>query len=163
MYLCLNKISFMKKVFPYIFSVLLLFISLNTFATFCNTAGSLVSVKKTKSGHTEYVIFTIKKPTNVKTTVSNATPPFIEDASGNTLTIQGCKYKQLVLNGVDWTCTIHEYLSNATSLIRQVKRTGQFEGVISYVVGYKCNPASKFVFYSYSAGAYMKYVMRFRY
>lgn len=159
----MNKTTFMKNIYPLLFSILLVFISFNTFATFCNTAGSLVSVKKTKSGRTEYVIFTIKKPTNVKTTVSNATPPFIEDASGNTLTIQGCKYKQLVLNGVDWTCTIHEYLSNATSLIRQVKRTGQFEGVISYVVGYKCSPASKFVFYSYPAGGYMKYVMRFSY
>jgi hypothetical protein len=128
----------------------------------CSEPNSLVSVRKRKSGRTEYVIFTMKNPVTATTTTSNATPPFHADGSGNIVNVRGCRYKKVKFESIEWTCKVRELFSGATYLVRQVKSLGQFEGQIEYVIGYRCNTQSV-VSYSYQDGGMTKYVVRLRY
>lgn len=139
-----------------------LFLAGDTIAQACNKPNSLVSVTKRRSGRTEYVIFNLKKPTNSSAVVSSAKPPFFEDGSGKKLTIKGCRFKSVKFENIEWTCSISNSFSRYTYLVNQVKKTGQFEGLVEYVIGYRCNTRSV-VSYSYDAGVYRKCVVRFTY
>jgi hypothetical protein len=152
----------MKKALLFLSVIFSLGFSEESFAQRCNQANSLVSVTKRKSGRTEYVIFTLKMPVTASTAVSNVSPPFTQDPSGNPVTIAGCKYKKVRFTNIIWQCTIAENFSSSTYLIRQVKKTGQFEGIIEYVIGYRCN-ATSVVSYDYIEGAYKKFVVRLKY
>ena len=127
----------------------------------CNKPNSLISVTKRKSGKTEYVIFNLKKPVTSTPALSTVSPPFTKDGSGNKLTIKGCRYKQVKFENIDWMCTITNQLNAYTYYINQVKKTGQFEGVITYIIGCSCNTKSV-VSYSYDDRDIMKFVVRFK-
>ena len=147
---------------PILFTFLSLFLLTETFSQNCNQPNSLVSVSKRKSGRTEYVIFSLKKPATTSPAVSTVSPPFAEDGSGNTITIAGCKYKKVRFENIVWTCTISNQFAASTYLVRQVRKIGQFEGLIEYVIGYRCNTKSV-VSYSYDDGSLKKFVVRFKY
>lgn len=141
--------------------LLSLFISMESFSQYCSEANSLVSVRKRKAGSTEYVIFNLKNPATTTSEVTDATPPFTADGSGNTVNVTGCKFKRVKFSSITWTCQTRLNLSSSTSLIRQVKRLGQFEGQIEYIIGYRCN-AQNIVSYSYDDGDLKKFVVRFK-
>ena len=151
----------MKKIFLSAVFMAILLIADDVIAQNCSQPNSLTSVTKRKSGRTEYIIFDLKRPTNVSPTVQPAKPPFTEDPSGKTLTIKGCRYKKVRFNDLVWQCTISENFSNSTYLIQQVKKTGQFEGIIEYVIVYRCNTRS-ITSYSYNEGSLKKFVVRLK-
>jgi hypothetical protein len=131
------------------------------FAQNCNEPNALVSVRKRKTGHTEYVIFTLQNPVTATNTITGATPPFTQDPSGQTVHVSGCRYKKVSFRDIVWTCKVKEIMSN-TYLVKQVKNIGQFEGHIDYVIGYKCSTKSV-VHYQYTTGNLTKLVVRLRY
>jgi hypothetical protein len=79
-------------------------------------------------------------PQNVE--VTNETPP-IENYSGNNLHMKGKAFKGVHMNMVSWTCNIAENFKAKTSTIKDVKNSEQFEGYVTYVIGY--TPKSKYV------------------
>lgn len=112
----------------------------------CSASGSIIQVKKFRLGAFEYVDFIVQRPpkSNFSWAVTSpAGPTFTEDPSGNTITIVGPKYKQIEFRNVEWMCTI-PYVSLPTTRIKAVKKIGQFEGIVTYVVGYM-GPISKYV------------------
>ena len=131
------------------------------FAQDCNEPNALLSVKKKKSGHTEYVIFTLENPVTATNSVTVVTPPFIGDPSGQTIHISGCKFKKVSFKNIVWTCKVKEIMGY-TFLVKQVKSIGQFEGHIDYIIGYRCT-AKSVIYYQYSVGNLTKLVVRFRY
>ena len=143
-------------------TLLCFFLLTDSYAQNCSETNSLISVRKRKTGRTEYVIFTLKNPVTASTIMSNANPPFHADGSGNVVTVTGCKYKKVKINPVVWTCKVVESFAATTYLIRQVKSIGQFEGTIEYIIGYRCNTKS-IVSYSYEDGDFKKYVVRLKY
>ena len=126
----------------------------------CNEANSLLSVRKRKVGSTEYVIFTLMKPATSLVEVTDAQPPFIQDGSGQTVHVSGCKFKKITFKNIVWTCKT-KIISGSTSLVKQVKNIGQLEGIISYIIGYRCNTKS-IVNYDYDDGDKKKVVVRLR-
>ena len=143
-----------------IITLLLIFLFTQCYAQNCDEPNSLISVRKRKSGKTEYAIFTLKKAVIANNTITDAQPPFIQDGSGNTINVSGCKYKQLTFKNLVWTCKSKE-IWGTTTIIRQVKHIGQFEGVITYVIGYRCT-AKSVADYEYYDGDYKKVVVRIK-
>ena len=143
----------------FIFS-LLVFTFLESYSQTCNESNSILSVRKRKVGKTEYVIFTLKKPVKAQIEVDDDQPPFIEDASGETIKVRGCKFKRVKFGNVIWTCQ-SKMISATTNLIKQVKIIGQFEGQIVYIIGYSCE-AKSIVHYEYDDGNKRKIVMRIK-
>ncbi len=131
------------------------------FAQNCNESNALLSVRKRKTEHTEYVIFTLQNPVTATHTISAATPPFTQDPSGQTIHVSGCRYKKVSFRDIVWTCKVNEIIGN-TYLVRQVKNIGQFEGHIDYVIGYRCS-ARSVINYQYTIGNLTKLVVRLRY
>ena len=107
------------------------------FSSPCTAAGSIVSVRNTSVGQYEYVRFKVKLPVNAgfNFAVSTATPPFIQDPSGNTITVSGSKFKKIRFENVFWTCTISEQFSLPKTAIKGIKQISQFEGIVEYVIG----------------------------
>ena len=126
----------------------------------CNEANSLLSVRKRKVGSTEYIIFTLMKPSITSVEVIDAQPPFIQDGSGQTVHVSGCKFKKITFKNIVWTCKT-TVISGSTSLVKQVKNIGQLEGIISYIIGYSCKTKS-IVNYVYDFGDKRKIVLRVR-
>lgn len=133
----------------------------SAFAQPCGTPGSIKRVKNTKIGIYEYVVFDVRRPPNPQYSITTATPPFTEDGSGDPVTVAGNKFKQIRFTGVFWTCGIKEIFSLPRTAIKGVGKTGQWEGVVTYVVGYRT--ASTYLgAYYYDVGSIRKVVMRFR-
>ena len=86
-----KKIKTMKT----ILCLLSVFFLIECTAQNCNEANSLLSVRKRKVGSTEYVIFTLIKPATTTIDVADAQPPFIQDGSGQTVHVSGCKFKKV--------------------------------------------------------------------
>lgn len=129
----------------------------------CGEPSAIAKVRnRAPSGPYEYVVFDfIKPPTLPSFTVKIVSPPFIEDPSGNPVTIAGGKFREVRFDGVVWTCKIAEVFALPKRSIKGIRRTGQFEGVITYVVGVRRQ--SKFTgSYSYDAGSIRKIVLRVR-
>jgi len=103
-----------------------------------NDPGSIRSVTKARSGNFETVTFEIYDG-NPDVTVSNAKPPF-EGYGGKHLRIPGKAWKEVLLRGIFWTCKIKENFAAATRTITGIKQTEQFEGQVSYVIGYTAKP-----------------------
>lgn len=139
---------------------LLVFTCLQGYSQTCNEANSLFSVRKRRVGKTEYVIFTLMKPVNAKRNVIDDEPPFIEDPSGETVTVRGCKFKRVKFENIIWMCT-SKMIFGSTSLVKQVRRIGQFEGQIEYIIGYSCQ-AKSVVHYEYDDGNKRKLVVRIK-
>jgi hypothetical protein len=143
--------------------IILLGLAETAVAAPCSEANSIAKVRnRAPAGTYEYVIFNFVKPPNLPNfTVKTVSPPFIEDPSGKTITVAGSKFKEVRFDSVVWTCEIAESLNLPKRAIKGIKRTGQFEGVITYVVGIRGR--SKFAgSYSYDAGAVAKIVLKVR-
>ena len=143
-----------------ILCLLSVFLLIECSAQNCNEANSLLSVRKRKVGSTEYVIFTLMKPATSSVEVTDTQPPFIQDGSGQTVHVSGCKFKKITFKNIVWTCKT-KIISGSTSLVKQVKNIGQLEGIISYIIGYRCNTKS-IVNYVYDFGDKRKIVLRVR-
>ena len=100
----------------------------------CKDPGSIRSVTKARSGNFETVTFLINDG-EPEVTVSDVKPPF-EDYGGKHLRIPGKAWKEVLLRGIFWTCTIKHNFGAPTSTITGIKQTEQFEGQASYVIGY---------------------------
>jgi hypothetical protein len=132
-------------------------------AAACGPSGSIVRVKNTSIGAFEYVVFKFHKPPTVPAyTVTAVMPPFTEDPSGNTIIVAGSKFTQVRFDGVFWTCAIAQNFVLPRTAIKGIKRTGQFEGVVSYVIGRRAS--SHYISnYSYDSGpGYRTIVIKYR-
>lgn len=130
----------------------------------CTAPNTLVKVYKTRTANYEYVIFKLKKNFTGTYSVTPIIPPIPFDEGGVTPNppVSGCKHLSVVFTEIDWMCVTNQQTGLYTTRIKDVVRTGQFEGVISYAVGYQC-PSSKFLgHYAYDDGSYRKVVLRFR-
>jgi hypothetical protein len=129
----------------------------------CNAANSIAKIKNTSSGNFEYVVFDfIKPPTLPNYSVTTAVPPFVHDASGNIITVNGSKFKKVRFQGVVWTCSIQEALTLPKTAIKDIKNIGQFEGVITYAIGYRASSLYQGT-YSYNGSASVrKIVLKFK-
>lgn len=131
------------------------------YAAPCTAPGSIKKVKKTRNATHEFVVFDVVMPPNPNYTVSSTNPPFIEDPSGNPISIVGPNYRKIRFTGVNWMCTIAQNFTTSTVTIKGVKKTGQFEGIVEYVIGYR-NPSSRYVTtYYYDVGPIRKVVLAF--
>ena len=120
---------------PVAFAALLLAPALAQAAP-CAEPNAIVSLRNTASSHFEYVIFKYQQPPNLPSyTVTAATPPFTQDGSGNTVHVGGAKFTRVRFDGVVWTCAIAEHFHLPRAAIKDIKSIGQFEGVITYIVG----------------------------
>ncbi len=131
-------------------------------ATACTATNSITRITNTSpAGLYEYVIFDVKTPSPTYQ-VASKSPPFTFDPSDDPVPVAGVKFKQVMFPAVYWMCTIPELLHLPKTQVKDVKRTGQFEGVISYVVGYQT--ASKYVTtYHYAVtSTRSKVVMKFK-
>ncbi|HPY39539.1 MAG TPA: hypothetical protein PLM98_03380 [Thiolinea sp.] len=114
-----------------------------TQAATCTAANSITNISNTSpTGLYEYVIFDLKTHTP-SYNVASKTGPFTFDPSDDPVPVTGVKFKQITFPSVYWMCSIPESFSLPKTQVKDVKRTGQFEGVVSYVVGYQT--ASKYV------------------
>jgi hypothetical protein len=133
----------------------------SAFASPCGSPGSIKRVTTTQLGNYEEVVFEVRRPPNPRYSVTTVTPPFTFDGSGEPVTVAGDKFKRIGFTGVVWTCSIKETFSLPKKAIKDVKRTGQSEGVVLYVVGYRA--ASTYVGTSYvDVGPIRRVVMRFK-
>ena len=128
----------------------------------CGLPNSIISVRNYASHGFEYVRFKYRKPPALPTfAVTAATGPFTEDPSGNPVTITGPLYTQVQFRGVEWTCTIVKQLSLPRRAVKAVKSIGQFEGVITYIIGRSA--ASHFISTSsYNLGSFRMIRVKFK-
>jgi hypothetical protein len=104
--------------------------------TRCTEKGSIRSVTKARSGNFETVTFEFNGtslPQNRE--VTDETAP-IENYSGKNLHMKGKAFKGIHMNIVPWTCSIAENFKANTATIKDIRNTEQFEGYVSYVIGY---------------------------
>lgn len=150
-----------RRLFPIltVFGMLLMFAG-TTFAANCSEPGSILKVSKSRIGNYEYVVFRVMMPPDPSYTVTTASPPFVEDPSGNTVSIPGPNYKSVKFTNVVWTCTIPQSFG-PTRTVRRVRNIGQFEGIVEYIIGYR--PGWKYAGnYTYDVGSVRRVVVRFR-
>jgi hypothetical protein len=139
----------------------LLILASAAFAAPCAGPGAILRVRNTVSGNYEYVIFDYIRPPAATYSVTTVTPPFIGDGSGDNITISGNKFKQIRFTGVVWTCKINEIFSLPKTAIKGIKSTGQYEGVVTYVVGYR-NASTYIGASSLSIGSMQRVTMKFK-
>lgn len=109
----------------------------------CTEDGSIRSVTKARSGNFETVTFEINGDTLPgKIEVTNEKPP-IRDYGGDNLHMKGKAFKGVHMSMVMWTCSIRENFKAKTSTIKDVRNSEQFEGYVTYVIGYSSR--SKYV------------------
>jgi hypothetical protein len=127
----------------------------------CTEPGSIRSVTKARQGNLETVTFEYigrKLPDVVE--VQDKKPP-ITNYGGETLHIKGNAFKSVHMHLVGWTCKIRENFKTRTSTIQDIRQTEQFEGYVSYAIGYSAK--SKYVGKSVvRAGRITKLVLKFR-
>jgi hypothetical protein len=89
-------------------------------------------------------------------------PPFTEDPSGNPVSVAGSKFTEVTFQSVYWMCEIAERFHLPKRAIKGIKQTGQFEGVVSYVIGRRAS--SHYISnYSYNSGpGYRSIVIKFK-
>jgi hypothetical protein len=131
--------------FPTLLGAAFLALPAAAHAAACGPANSIVSVRNSSIGAFEYV-----------------SPPFIEDPSGNTIIVAGSKFTEVRFDSVYWFCTIAQNFHLPKTAIKGIKRTGQFEGVISYVIGRRAS--SHYISnYSFDSGpGYRSIVIKFK-
>jgi hypothetical protein len=126
----------------------------------CTEQGSIRSITKARSGNFETVTLEIvgRLPDSVE--VTNADAP-IENYSGDNLHMRGPYFKSVSVHIVAWNCRIRENLGSPTRTITGVKQTEQFEGYVSYAIGYTSK--KKYVGYTNANGTKTsKVVVKFR-
>ena len=102
----------------------------------CSEPGSIRSITKAVSGNFETVTFElVGRGLPDKVEVGDVKPP-IENYGGDNLHMRGRAFKSVFFAMVPWTCEIRENFKAKTSAIRDIKQIEQFEGYVSYVIGY---------------------------
>ena len=127
----------------------------------CTEAGSIRSITKARSGNFETVTFEfVGNGLPEKAEVRDVKPP-IENYGGDNLHMKGRVFKSVFFAMVAWTCDIRENFKAKTSTIRDIKQTEQFEGYVSYAIGYTAK--SKYVGKSVVHGKRTtKFIVKFR-
>jgi hypothetical protein len=76
--------------------------------------------------------------------------------------VAGSKFTEVRFDSVYWFCTIAQNFHLPKTAIKGIKRTGQFEGVISYVIGRRAS--SHYISnYSFDSGpGYRSIVIKFK-
>jgi len=136
-------------------------VAVNAYSEPCTEAGSIKRVTKTASGNFEYVMFEFIKPATPTFNVRTEHPPFESDGSGDPVPVKGRYFRVVAFHGVMWTCDIRENLSAKTRAIMDVRNIGQFEGDVSYAIGFrkKTNFVSTYV---QEDAKYKKYYIKFK-
>jgi hypothetical protein len=127
----------------------------------CTEEGSIRSVTKGRSGRVETVTFElVGRGLPSKVEVRDEKPP-IEDYGGENLHMKGRVFKSVFFGIVPWMCDIRESFKAKTTTIRDIKQTEQFEGYVSYAIGYtaKNKYAGKSVVYGRRS---TKVIVKFR-
>ena len=127
----------------------------------CSVPGSILRVKNTHIGNYEYVVFDYRRPPNPHYAVTTVTSSFTEDEGADPGTVNGPRFRQIRFTGVYWTCSIAQNFFVPDVAIKGLKKTGQFEGVVTYVVGFRSGSIYLGTYY-YDVGSIRKVVMRFR-
>jgi hypothetical protein len=104
-------------------------------AASCNGPNSLVRVSNSSIGGFEYVNFKFKTPDALQFFTTNVMPPFVEDPSDLPIHVNGGHWTKIQFRGVDVFCSIPQYFSLPRPAIKDIKKTEQFEGQISFVIG----------------------------
>lgn len=127
----------------------------------CTEAGSLVSARTSAKGRHEFAVFTFKLPADVRWSVEAASPPFVEDPSEAPIAVAGSKFTEVTFRNVTWMCEVKETFQTPRQAIVDVKRSSQFEGIISYIIGR--SEASRFIsVYSFDTPTSRVVVVKFR-
>jgi hypothetical protein len=116
------------------------------FSQDCNDPNAILTIKKNRIGSYEYVIFNIRNPFSGNYTIRSATPAnfdFDEGASAGT-TVVGCRYQRIQFTQMNWFCTPIRLQSGGITTIKEIKNAGQFEGYMTFIIGYRC-PASRYL------------------
>lgn len=121
---------------------MLLVLSIFSFGQNCTERGSIKRVANAKTGNFETVTFEVNSA-NPDYTVETAHPPFTLGESDKTIHIRGKYFKSIYFKSVAWTCRIAESLSTPTNTIMDIRNTEQFEGYVTYTIGYRTK--SKYV------------------
>ena len=148
---------------PLVLSLMLLAAPALAQTAACNEPNSIVRVRNTSIGVNEYVIFKFKKPPALPDfSVMSVRPPFTADGSGEPVSLRGALFTQVKFRGVVWTCKIAENFRLPRAAIKDIKNIGQFEGIITYVIGRRA--ASRYrASYSYnSPGGLRSIVVKYR-
>lgn len=128
----------------------------------CTATNSITRITNTSpAGAYEYVIFDLRT-TSPNYQVSSKLAPFTFDPSDDPVAVAGVKFKQIMFPSVYWMCTIPELLSLPKIQVKDVKRTGQFEGVVSYVVGYQATNKYVTTYHYPVTSTRSKVVMKFK-
>jgi hypothetical protein len=155
----------MKTVFKYfllIVFVIIQFEGIKLNAQQCVDPNSLLKYKNSRIGPNEYVIFIFKRPTSFTYSVNTCTPPFISAQSGEPVTVAGDKFKKINFSNVVWMCqSVNNISLYSGGKVKGVSCIEQFEGEISYVVGYRSNVTYRGTYY-YNSGNKKYVVMKFR-
>jgi hypothetical protein len=102
----------------------------------CNTPNSMIKVSNSRVGLRELVQFQIKAPLTGSFTITAGNgPSFIQDGSGDPITVRGNRWTDVVFRGMDWMCSSHTRFALPKPVVKDIKNIGQFEGQIEYVVG----------------------------
>ncbi len=126
----------------------------------CAEVGSIISVTKARSGHFETVTFLVNS-TDPNYNVKTSHPPFTYSESDTPVHIRGKYFKTIQFQAVYWTCKIAENFKASTMTIMGVKNTEQFEGYVSYTIGYR--QKSKYVGTTRStSGGKTKVIVKFK-
>ena len=125
----------------------------------CTEPGSIKRISKARSGKFETVTFEVFTPSPTLK-VTNAHRPF-ENYNGDPVHIRGNYFKEVRFTGVNWTCKIVQNFHAATSTVMGIANTEQFEGYVTYIIGYKTK--SKYVGQSSStSGGVKRIVFKFK-
>ncbi len=116
--------------------LLLLSTASSAFAANCTAPNSITTVRNVHRGQREYVDFYVKAPmTGTVSVVSASGPNFVEDGSGNTITVAGNRWTEVKFASMYWTCSTLTSFVLPKHFIKDIKNIGQFEGQIAYVIG----------------------------
>ncbi|MFM9905939.1 MAG: hypothetical protein ACKVQJ_15360 [Pyrinomonadaceae bacterium] len=125
----------------------------------CSEPGSIKRIIKARAGNFETVTFEVVPP-SPDFKITNAHRPF-ENYGGDPVHIKGKYFKEVRFTGVNWTCKISENFSAATTTVTGVAQTEQFEGYVTYIVGYRTK--SKYIGQSSTtSGGIRRIVLKFK-
>jgi len=126
----------------------------------CTEQGSVRSITKARTGKLETVTLEFVGGLPQSVEVTNVEAP-IENYSGDNLHMKGPHFMSVSVHMVAWNCRIREDLAARTSTITGIKQTEQFEGYVTYAIGYTSR--KKYVGYTKANGSKRsKVVVKFR-
>jgi hypothetical protein len=102
----------------------------------CASQNSIIKVSNTRVGLRELVKFQVKAPlTGSFAITAGSGPTFIQDGSGNPVSVRGNRWTDVVFRNMDWMCSARTRFALPKPVVKDIKNIGQFEGQIEYVIG----------------------------